>query len=68
MKRRAPDWKRSRISVLQVEAVPQSCIPSVQICSSIPSYMGSLLLLGSFGLETKQPIYFDEGHSKLLPF
>jgi hypothetical protein len=25
--RKASDWKRSRISILEVEAVPQSCIP-----------------------------------------
>jgi hypothetical protein len=25
--RKAFDWKRSRISMLEVEAVPQSCIP-----------------------------------------
>jgi hypothetical protein len=25
------DWNRSRISMLEVEAVPQSCIPQVQM-------------------------------------
>jgi hypothetical protein len=33
--REAFDWNRSRISMLEVEAVPQSCIPEVQICLRI---------------------------------
>jgi hypothetical protein len=49
--RKAFDWKRSRISVLEVEAVPQSCIPQVQIGLSIVLYMRSLLLVESFDLR-----------------
>jgi hypothetical protein len=45
---KAFDWKRSRISVLEVEAVPQSCIPEVQIGLSIVLCMRSLLLIESF--------------------
>jgi hypothetical protein len=47
--RKAFDWKRSRISMLEVEAVPHSCIPSVQIGLSIGLYMRSLLFVESFG-------------------
>jgi hypothetical protein len=31
MMRKTLDWNRSRISMLEVEAVPQSCIPYVQM-------------------------------------
>jgi hypothetical protein len=48
---KAFDWKRSRISVLEVEAVPQSCIPSVQIGLSTVLYMRSLLLVESFDMR-----------------
>jgi hypothetical protein len=43
--RKAFDWKISGISMLEVEAVPQSCIPSVQIVMCIALYMRSLLLV-----------------------
>jgi hypothetical protein len=33
--RRTVDWKRSRISVFEMEDVPDSCIPYVQIGLSI---------------------------------
>jgi hypothetical protein len=46
--RKTFDWKRSRISMLEVEAVPQSCIPQVQIGFSIVLFMRSLLLVESF--------------------
>jgi hypothetical protein len=49
--RKAFDWKRSRISMFEVEAVPQSCIPQVQIGLSIVLYMRSLLLVESFDLR-----------------
>jgi hypothetical protein len=39
---KAFDWKRSGISMLEVEAVPQSCIPQLQIGLSIVLYMTSL--------------------------
>jgi hypothetical protein len=39
--------------MLEVEAVPQSCIPEVQIDSSIVLYMRSLLLVESFVLVTR---------------
>jgi hypothetical protein len=42
--RKAFDWKRSRISMLEVEAVPQ-------IGLSIVLYMRSLLLVESFNLR-----------------
>jgi hypothetical protein len=48
---KAFDWKRPRISMLEVEAVPQSCIPYVQIGLSIVLYMRSLLLVESFDLR-----------------
>jgi hypothetical protein len=38
------DWNPSRISMLEVEAVPQSCIPQVQIGLSIVLYVRNLLL------------------------
>jgi hypothetical protein len=37
--RKAFDLKRSRISMLEVEAVPQNCIPKAQIGLSIVLYM-----------------------------
>jgi hypothetical protein len=49
--RKAFDWKRSRIPMLEVEAVPQSCIPQVQIGLSIILYMRSLLLVESSDLR-----------------
>jgi hypothetical protein len=49
--RKAFDWKRSKISMLDVEAVPQSCIPQVQIGLSIALYKRSLLFVESFGLR-----------------
>jgi hypothetical protein len=49
--RKALDWKRSIISMLEVEAIPQSCIPLVQIGLSIVLYMRSLLLVESFDLR-----------------
>jgi hypothetical protein len=42
------DWKRSRIYILEVEAVPQSCIPYVQIGLRIVLYMRCSLLVESF--------------------
>jgi hypothetical protein len=45
---KAFNWKRSRISKLEVEAVSQSCIPQVQIGLSIVLYTSSLLLVESF--------------------
>jgi hypothetical protein len=51
--RKAFDWERSRISMLEVEAVPQSCIPLVQIGLSIILYMRSLLLVESLDLTAK---------------
>jgi hypothetical protein len=37
--RKAFDWKHSRISMLEVDAVPQSCIPQVQIGLSIDRFI-----------------------------
>jgi hypothetical protein len=48
--RMAFDWKRSGISMLEVEAVPQSCIP-YQIGLSIVLYMRNFLLVESFDLR-----------------
>jgi hypothetical protein len=45
--RKALDWKRFSISMFDVEAVPHSCIPQVQIGLRIASYMRSLLLVES---------------------
>jgi hypothetical protein len=59
--RKAFDWKRSRISMLEVEAVPQSCIPQVQIGLSVVLYMRSLLLVVSFNLRFN--LHFGEGDS-----
>jgi hypothetical protein len=42
--RKSLDWKRSRISLFEGEAVPHSFIPYVQIGVSIALYMRSLLL------------------------
>jgi hypothetical protein len=33
--RRAFDWKRSSVSMLEVDVIPQSCIPYIQISLSI---------------------------------
>jgi hypothetical protein len=50
--RKAFDWKHFRISMLEAEAVPQSCIPQVRIGLSIfLYYMRSLLLVESFDLR-----------------
>jgi hypothetical protein len=43
------NWKRSKISMLEVEAIPQNCIPEVQIGLSIALY--------------KRSLYFGEGDS-----
>jgi hypothetical protein len=48
---KAFDCNCSRISVLEVEAVPHSCIPEVQIALSIPLYKRSLLFVESFDLR-----------------
>jgi hypothetical protein len=42
---KAFDSKCSRMSMLEVEATPQSCIPYVQIGLTIVLYMRSLLLV-----------------------
>jgi hypothetical protein len=44
IRRRAFDWKRSRMSMLDVEAVPQSWMPYVQIGLRVVLYRSSLLL------------------------
>jgi hypothetical protein len=49
--REAFDWKRSRMCMLEVEAVPQSCISQVQICLNIALYMRSVLHVQSFDLR-----------------
>jgi hypothetical protein len=49
--RKTFDWKRSRIYVLEVEAVPQSFIPKVQIGLSSVLYTRSLLLVEGFDLR-----------------
>jgi hypothetical protein len=48
---KAFDWKCSKISVLEVEAIPQSYIPQAQIGLSIVLYVKSLLLMESFDLR-----------------
>jgi hypothetical protein len=48
---KAFDCKRFRISMLEVEAVPQSYIPQVQIGLSIVLYMRSSLLVESFNFH-----------------
>jgi hypothetical protein len=48
---KAFDWKHSRISMLEVEAILQSCISLVQIGLSIVLYMRSLLLVECFDLH-----------------
>jgi hypothetical protein len=50
--RKAFDWKRYRIYILEVEAVPQSCVSQVQIGLSIALYMSSLLLVERFDLRS----------------
>jgi hypothetical protein len=50
IKRKAFDWKHSRISMLKVEAVPQSNT-QIQIGLSIALYMRSFLLVESFDLH-----------------
>jgi hypothetical protein len=52
---KALDWKCSRISMLEVEAIPQNCILSVEIGLSIVLYMRSLLLVESFDLHPGNP-------------
>jgi hypothetical protein len=49
---KAFDWKRSRISMLEVEAIPQSCIPYVQIG------LGILRLSNQYILVRVIPSYF----------
>jgi hypothetical protein len=48
--RKAFDWKRSRISLLEVEAIPQSLF-QVQIDLSIVLYTRSLFLVKSYDLR-----------------
>jgi hypothetical protein len=57
--RKAFDWKRSRISMLEVKAVPQTCIPYVQIGLSIVLYMRSLLLVDSFDFRPSNQYIFE---------
>jgi hypothetical protein len=49
--RKVFDSKSSILSMLEVEAVPKSCIPNVQISFGIASYMRSLLFVESFDLR-----------------
>jgi hypothetical protein len=50
--RKAFDWKCSRFyRMLEIEDVPQSCIPYVQVGLSIISCMRSYLLVGRFDLS-----------------
>jgi hypothetical protein len=49
--RRTLEWKCSRISVFEVEAVPHSCIPQVQMGLSIALCMRILLLVKSFNFR-----------------
>jgi hypothetical protein len=42
---KAFDWKHSRISMLEEETIPQSCIPYAQTGLSIASYKRSSLLV-----------------------
>jgi hypothetical protein len=51
IKRKAFDWKHSRIPMLEVEAVPQRYIPQVQIGLSTVLCMRNLLLVESSGLR-----------------
>jgi hypothetical protein len=46
--RKTLDWKRSGISMFEVEAAHHSCIPQVHIGFSIALYMRILLLVESF--------------------
>jgi hypothetical protein len=71
--RKAFDWKHSRIYMLEVEAVPQSCIPTVQIGVSIVLYKRNLLLVESFcfveiclcqvSLLSRYNLAHDNGHT-----
>jgi hypothetical protein len=45
------NWKRSRISVFEVEAIPHSCIPLDLMGMSTSLYTRSVLLVGSFDLR-----------------
>jgi hypothetical protein len=49
--RKAFGWKHSRISMLEMEAIPQSSIPQVQIGLSIVLYT-KMLLVESFDLRS----------------
>jgi hypothetical protein len=51
-------WKCSRISMLEVEAIPQSCILQVQISLSIVLYLRSLLLVERFDLHWEELIAY----------
>jgi hypothetical protein len=51
--RKAFDWKRSIISMLEVEAVPQSCIPQVQMDLSIVVYE-KFVACGEFWLASNK--------------
>jgi hypothetical protein len=66
--RKAFDWKRSRISMLEVETVPQSCIPLVQIGLGIVLHMRSLLLVKSFDLRPSKQYTLFRVISWLFPF
>jgi hypothetical protein len=50
--RKAFDWNRSRISMLEVEAVLQSCILKVQIALNIVLHMINFLLVKRFDCES----------------
>jgi hypothetical protein len=46
--RKTLDWNHSRISMFEVEAVPQSCIPKVQMGLSMVLWSSSLLVVESW--------------------
>jgi hypothetical protein len=54
--RKPLDWKRSRVSRFEVEAVPHSYIPYVQTGLRIALYVRMLLLVKSFDLRPSFPV------------
>jgi hypothetical protein len=66
--RRTLHWKRSRISIFDVEVIPHRFIPLVQTGLSIALYMRILLLVKSFYFRPNSQCIFCGRHSLTLPF
>jgi hypothetical protein len=66
--RKAFYWKRPSISMLKVEAVPQSCIPLSPDWFEYCFIYEKFVACREFWLASEYPVHFGEGDSYLFPF